>query len=211
MLAFYDPVVARVFAAEAIRLVEHYNFRAAVSKATAVKPLMLTACGGQPKWWQPHYNANDMRNVQRLLFADGPSSVSSIPSGVSVPAVTSPAPTTTATVPAAKKTPAKAATKAPAKTVAKSNPVAKAKAPTRGKAKPKAKPPKKAVKPAKKKTAVKKRAPAKKSTRATAKPKSKTAAKSKASGDESREEDYPPQIARTKVDEFCGRAFPSDR
>ncbi len=179
MLAFYDPVVARVFATEAIRLVEHYNFRAAVSKATAVKPLMLTACGGQPKWWQPHYNANDMRNVQRLLFADGPSSVSSIPSGVSVPAVTSPAPTTTATVPAAKKTPAKAATKAPAKTVAKSNPVAKAKAPTRGKAKPKAKPPKKAVKPAKKKTAVKKRAPAKKSTRATAKPKSKTAAKSK--------------------------------
>ena len=195
MLAFYDPAVARIFAAEAIRLVEHYNFRAAVSKATAVKPLMLTACGGQPKWWQPHYDSSDMRNVQRLLFADGPSAVTTVPAGVPDSGTTS-APAAKKTTPAkTPKTPAKPATKAPAKTAAKAKPAAKPKAPVKAKpapkpkpkakpaakpkAKPKAKAPAKAAKTAKKKTAAKKSTPVTKPTRAVAKkkPAAKKAAK----------------------------------
>jgi hypothetical protein len=192
MLAFYDPTVARVFATEAIRLVEHYNFRAAVSKATALKPLMLTACGGQPKWWQPHYDPNDMRNVQRLLFANGPSAVTTVPAGVpdttaapvakkTTPAKTKAPAKTAANAAAPGKAPAKTATKSPSKTAAKSKPAAKPKAPAKAKpkakpaakpkAKPKAKAPKKAAKTAKKQSAAKKRAPAKKPARTVAKKK----------------------------------------
>ena len=182
MLAFYDPTVARIFATEAIRLVEHYNFRAAVNQATAVKPLMLTPCGGQPKWWQPHYDPNNMRNVQRLLFADGPSAVTTVPAGVPDDSGSTPAaPTKPKAAPAKSKTPAKAATKtatnAPAKHATKSKPASKPKTPAKAKptakakpaAKPKAKP--KAKAPAKASKTAKKKSPAKTTTRAVAKKK----------------------------------------
>ena len=163
LLAIYDPAIARIFAAEAIRLVDHFYFRAAVSKATSVKPLQLTACGGDPKWWVHDYDPNSMRNVQRLLFANGPSAVTSMPAGAPDDAPATPAATK---APAKKKAPAKAAKKSPAKS----------KAPAKGKAKPAAKP---KAKPAKKKAAAKKRTPAKKSVRASAKPKARTAVKKK--------------------------------
>jgi len=167
LLAFYDPVVARIFATEAIRLVDHYYFRAAVSKATSAKPLLLTACGGDPKWWAHDYDPNSMRNVERLLFADGPSAVTVIPAGAPDDAPTTPA---KKKAPAKKKTPAKSAKESPAKS----------KTAAKGKAKPAAKPKAKPkAKPAKKKTAAKKRAPAKKSARVAAKPKARTAAKKK--------------------------------
>jgi phospholipase D-like protein len=95
LLAIHDARVAEVFAVEAMRLVDHYQFRAAAQAATQVKPLVLSPCGGQTKWWAPDYAANDMRNVQRELFAIGPSAVTSIPKGVSG----------TSSAPAASKTP----------------------------------------------------------------------------------------------------------
>jgi hypothetical protein len=182
LLAFHDQAVARLFATEAIRLIDHYYFRAAVSKATAVKPLMLTACGGDPKWWVNDYDVNSMRNVQRLLFADGPSAVTSVPAGVPDDAPAAPAkaagkkasPKKTAPAKAAKKAPVKTATKA--KTQAKAKPKPKAKPAAKPKGKPKAKP-KAPTKAAKKKTAAKKGTPAKKTARKVAKPKPKAAAK----------------------------------
>ncbi|HVP54698.1 MAG TPA: phospholipase D-like domain-containing protein [Candidatus Eisenbacteria bacterium] len=170
LLAIYDPAVARIFAAEAIRLVDHYYFRAAVSKATTVSPLLLSACGGQQDWWQRDYDPQNMRNVQRLLFADGPSAVTTIPSGVSDASGG-----TTAPAKAAKKAPAKAAKKA-------------AKKATKSPAKPKAKAasksvPKKAAakKQAAKTTAAKKTAAPKKGAKKSAakKTKPRTAAKTK--------------------------------
>ena len=88
LLAISDPAVAKVFAAEAVRLVDHYYFRAAVRAASTVKPLVLGACAAQPKWWARDYDPNNMRNVQRELFASGPIAVTSIPSGVSDPTST---------------------------------------------------------------------------------------------------------------------------
>jgi len=171
LLAFYDPAVARLFATEAIRLIDHYYFRAAVSKATSVKPLMLTACGGDPKWWTNDFDPNSMRNVQRLLFADGPAAITSIPAGAPDDAPAKPAKGGKKKAPA--KAPAKATKKAPAK--AKATAKAAKKAPSKSKAKPKAKAaakpkgkPKAKAKAAKKtaaKTAARKRAPAKKAAR----------------------------------------------
>jgi hypothetical protein len=83
LLAIHDARVAEVFAVEAIRLVDHYQFRAAAQAATQVHPLMLSPCGSPKKWWARDYDPNDMYNVQRELFAAGPSAVTSIPSGVS--------------------------------------------------------------------------------------------------------------------------------
>ena len=185
LLGFSDPVVARVFATEAVRLCDHYYFRAAVSQATDVKPLMLSACGGDPKWWLRDYDPNSMRNVQRLLFADGPSAVTSVPAGVPDDSATTAAPAAKKTTPAkTKKTPTEVAKKTPAKAPAKTAAKAKAKptpspkAPAKAKpapkpkpkakpvAKPKPKPKAKApAKAAKKKTAAKKLTPAKKPSR----------------------------------------------
>jgi hypothetical protein len=63
--------------------VDHYQFRAAAQAATQVHPLMLSPCGSPKKWFARDYDSNDMYNVQRELFALGPSAVTSIPSGVS--------------------------------------------------------------------------------------------------------------------------------
>ena len=170
LLAIYDPAVARIFATEAVRLVDHYYFRAAVSKATSVTPLQLTACGGQPKWWERDYDPQNMRNVQRLLFADGPSSVTTVPAGISDPGPSAPA---KPAKPA--KAPAKAAKTAPAKatTAAKKGRKTAVKSPVKSKAKPKARP----AKTAKKKTAAKKTAAKKKTAGAARKTKTRSAGK----------------------------------
>ncbi|MFY9730024.1 MAG: phospholipase D-like domain-containing protein [Candidatus Acidiferrales bacterium] len=83
LLAIHDERVAEVFAVEAIRLVDHYQFRAAAQAATQVHPLMLSPCGSPKKWWARDYDSNDMYNVQRELFALGPSAVTKIPNGAS--------------------------------------------------------------------------------------------------------------------------------
>ena len=119
MLAIYDPAVARIFATEAIRLVDHYYFRAAVSKATKVSPLILSPCGGQAKWWARDYDPQNMRNVQRLLFADGPSAVTTIPAGISDSSAATPASAKAAKTKAPAKAAKTAAKKAPAKTAKK--------------------------------------------------------------------------------------------
>ncbi len=152
LLAIYDRGAARVFATEAVRLVDHYYFRAAVSKATKVSPLVLSACGTGPQsWWQRDYDPQNMRNVQRLLFADGPSAVTTIPSGVSD----------------------SGGTTAPAQAVGKKKAPAKKKATPMKKAAARKPAPKKktAAKKTKPRTAAKATRPAKKAAKTTAKKK----------------------------------------
>jgi hypothetical protein len=67
LIAIYDREIAGVFAIEAIRLVDHYHFRAALSKATKAKPLRLKT--RSEKWWTHYYNENSMKYRERLLFA----------------------------------------------------------------------------------------------------------------------------------------------
>jgi hypothetical protein len=83
LLAIHDARVAEVFAVEAIRLVDHYQFRAAAQIATQVRPLILSPCGSPLKWWARDYAPNDMLNVQRELFAMGPSAVTAMSGGIS--------------------------------------------------------------------------------------------------------------------------------
>jgi phosphatidylserine/phosphatidylglycerophosphate/cardiolipin synthase-like enzyme len=181
LLAIYDRGVARVFATEAVRLVDHYYFRAAVSKATKVSPLVLSACGTGPQsWWQRDYDPQDMRNVQRLLFADGPSAVTTIPSGVSDSGKTTApakaagkkkAPARAAKTPTATKTAAKSST-AEKKTAAKKTPPKKKATPMKKAAAKKSAPMKKtAAKKTKPRTAAKAKRPAKKAAKKTAKKK----------------------------------------
>jgi len=81
LLAIYDPKVASAFAVEAIRLVDHYQFRAALQAATNVNPLSLSPCGNAQKWWHRDYDPNDIYNLQRELLALRPSGITSVPSG----------------------------------------------------------------------------------------------------------------------------------
>jgi len=174
MLAIYDPGVARLFATEAVRLVDHYYFRAAVSKATSVSPLILSPCGGQAKWWARDYDPQNMRNVQRLLFADGPSAVTTIPAGISDSSAGTPAKAKAATTAAKTKAPAKAvktaAKKSPAKTAKKTagkKTAAKKKGTAKKAAKKKGAPKKAAKKSAPKKARRPAKKPAKKTGRKT--------------------------------------------
>jgi phosphatidylserine/phosphatidylglycerophosphate/cardiolipin synthase-like enzyme len=143
LLMISDPVVARAYAVEAIRMVDHYQFRAAMKTATQVNPLALSPCGGAQKWWAHDFDPEDIHNLQRELLAGGPSAITNFPSsGISSP---SGGPSTPA-----KKTKKKKPAKPPAKKKAR-------KKPTKTKPKPrtKSKPKKKA--PARKKTTSRKR------------------------------------------------------
>jgi phosphatidylserine/phosphatidylglycerophosphate/cardiolipin synthase-like enzyme len=81
LLAISDRNVVVAFAVEAIRLVDHYHFRAAMQAATDAKPLMLSPSDSPKKWYARDYDPNDIRNVERLLFASGRSSLTTIPHG----------------------------------------------------------------------------------------------------------------------------------
>jgi hypothetical protein len=72
LLAIGDPVVASAFAVEAIRLVDHYHFRANAEQATKVQPLLLAPADAKPAWWAAAYDPSDITCVQRELFALGP-------------------------------------------------------------------------------------------------------------------------------------------
>lgn len=67
LLAIYDARVATTFAIEAIRLVDHYAFRAAMQVASKTDPLRLKNKSDVP-WWNRYYVAGSMKNTERKLF-----------------------------------------------------------------------------------------------------------------------------------------------
>jgi phosphatidylserine/phosphatidylglycerophosphate/cardiolipin synthase-like enzyme len=67
LIAIYDREVATAYAVEAVRLVDHYNFRSAMATATKVKPLRLKS--DAETWWRDFYKKGTMRYRERLLFA----------------------------------------------------------------------------------------------------------------------------------------------
>jgi phosphatidylserine/phosphatidylglycerophosphate/cardiolipin synthase-like enzyme len=158
LLQISDPHVAQVFAVEAVRLVDHYYFRAAMQSATNANPLVLSPCGAsnQPKWWQRDYDPNSLRNVQRELFAGGPSAITSVPSGGSGVAP-SPAPAPAKKKGAGKNKGAGGASKAKPQPNSKSKTSPKSKPKSTRKTKPRPKATPRAKKSAKKKSAPKKK------------------------------------------------------
>jgi Phosphatidylserine/phosphatidylglycerophosphate/cardiolipin synthases and related enzymes len=69
LLAIYDPVITSAYAIEAIRLVDHYHFRAELKNKESAKPWTLQAGDAKEKWWQPYYDTADIRCTERILFS----------------------------------------------------------------------------------------------------------------------------------------------
>ena len=67
LLAIYDREIASAYAVEAVRLIDHYAFRAAMQKATEKKPLQLS--GNNKGWWSAYYDPKSMKYKERLLFS----------------------------------------------------------------------------------------------------------------------------------------------
>jgi hypothetical protein len=72
LLAISDPEVAAAYAVEAVRLVDHYHFRAVLQDAKAGAPLTLQGPGAKPAWWAPYYDPKDIRSRERDVFSRAP-------------------------------------------------------------------------------------------------------------------------------------------
>jgi hypothetical protein len=66
LLAFRDRNIATTYAVEAIRLVDHYRFRAAMRTATGTQPLRLKRRG--EGWADGYFDKKNPRSLERLLF-----------------------------------------------------------------------------------------------------------------------------------------------
>ncbi len=72
LLAIYDRDIATAYAVEAIRLLDHYQFRAAMKNATKDDPLKLQAGGEvkkKRKWFESCYEDGHIKQQDRLLFS----------------------------------------------------------------------------------------------------------------------------------------------
>lgn len=66
LVAFFDRNVATTCAVEAVRLIDHYRFRAAMKTATSAKPLTLKKRG--EGWAEDWFNPRNAHYDERLLF-----------------------------------------------------------------------------------------------------------------------------------------------
>lgn len=67
LLEIRDPTVAATYAVEALRLIDHYRFRAAMQSATVAEPLRLRR--QDERWWQRFYDPAGMQSRERALLA----------------------------------------------------------------------------------------------------------------------------------------------
>jgi phosphatidylserine/phosphatidylglycerophosphate/cardiolipin synthase-like enzyme len=65
LLAIFDPDVATAFAIEAIRLIDHFHFRAALADSDAQEPMVLAK---SDSWLGDYYRAGHMKNFEREYF-----------------------------------------------------------------------------------------------------------------------------------------------
>jgi PLD-like domain len=69
LIAIYDRGIATAYCVEAVRLLDHYDFRQTMKKATNVKPLKLKGPADSPRWWTPYFDENQMKYRDRLVFS----------------------------------------------------------------------------------------------------------------------------------------------
>lgn len=70
MLAISDPAIAQLYAVEAIKLVDHYEFRSVEQTATSTAPLMLQGASPiAPAWWKPAFDPANIAFRERTLLA----------------------------------------------------------------------------------------------------------------------------------------------
>ena len=66
LLAIADRATAIAYAVEAIRLVDHFHFRAVMQSATNAQPLTLQRSDA---WCTPYYDPNNIKSRERTLFS----------------------------------------------------------------------------------------------------------------------------------------------
>ncbi|MDB5977795.1 MAG: hypothetical protein JWR07_4555, partial [Nevskia sp.] len=104
LLAIYDRRIATAYAAEAVRLVDHYHFRMLQKQHPSTAPVTLQGqAATAPRWWAAYYQPGSNKYQERILFAGG------VP-----PAVVKPAAPVPVQKAATKKAPTKKAAKKPA-------------------------------------------------------------------------------------------------
>jgi phosphatidylserine/phosphatidylglycerophosphate/cardiolipin synthase-like enzyme len=69
LIAIYDRDIAVAYGVEAVRLLDHYQFRLALMQATSSEPLVLDTMNAPIHWWMPYYNPDHIKYRDRLLFA----------------------------------------------------------------------------------------------------------------------------------------------
>jgi phosphatidylserine/phosphatidylglycerophosphate/cardiolipin synthase-like enzyme len=69
LIAIYDESVATAYAIEAIRLVNHYHFRATMQQSSEDKPMVLQPGDAKDKWWEPYYDQKNILFHERVLFS----------------------------------------------------------------------------------------------------------------------------------------------
>lgn len=68
LLDIRDPAIAVMYAVEAIKLVDHYEFRAFEQSATQTQPLLLSGAGAADPWWKTSFDPSNIKNTERKLF-----------------------------------------------------------------------------------------------------------------------------------------------
>lgn len=69
LIAIFDRGIATAYGVEAVRLLDHYDFRKKMKEATTVKPLVLSSKDVKQRWWTPYYDKNHIKFQDRLLFS----------------------------------------------------------------------------------------------------------------------------------------------
>ena len=65
LIAISDPAVASIYAVQAMGLVDHFHFRAVMTTATDLNPLVLDSTD---KWWQDYFLKGTLKFRDRNLF-----------------------------------------------------------------------------------------------------------------------------------------------
>jgi phosphatidylserine/phosphatidylglycerophosphate/cardiolipin synthase-like enzyme len=69
LLELHGREIASLYAVEAVKIIDHYHFRAAMKSATTDSPLVLQAPGQAKTWFAPYYDPNDLKFLDRQFFA----------------------------------------------------------------------------------------------------------------------------------------------
>ncbi len=69
LIAIFDRGIATAYGVEAVRLLDHYDFRKKMKDATTVKPLVLAGRDTRKPWWTPYYDSSHIKFQDRLLFS----------------------------------------------------------------------------------------------------------------------------------------------
>jgi hypothetical protein len=69
LLAISDPAIAMLYGVEAIKLVDHYEFRSVEQSATSAAPLLLQGPSQPQPWWKSSFDPTSIKNRERTLFA----------------------------------------------------------------------------------------------------------------------------------------------